>query len=227
MTPVRAVLLDALGTLVELEPPWPLLRAQLADRGVAVSDEEARAALAAEIAFYRAHHDEASDAASLARLRDRCAEVLDAALPQHARGVADLRDALLASLRFRPYPEVGTVLGALRAQGARLIVVSNWDVSLHDVLAVTGLAALVDGAVSSAECGAAKPEAAIFERALVLAGDVAPAAALHAGDTLEADVAGARAAGLEAVLVVRDGAPAPAGVRAIADLRALPALVAS
>jgi putative hydrolase of the HAD superfamily len=122
---------------------------------------------------------------------------------------------------------VGTVLGALRAQGARLIVVSNWDVSLHDVLAVTGLAALVDGAVSSAECGAAKPEAAIFERALVLAGDVAPAAALHAGDTLEADVAGARAAGLEAVLVVRDGAPAPAGVRAIADLRALPALVAS
>jgi FMN phosphatase YigB (HAD superfamily) len=40
------------------------------------------------------------------------------------------------------------------------------------------------------------------------------------GDSLEADVAGARAAGLEAVLVRRDGGSV-AGVRTIASLDAL------
>jgi putative hydrolase of the HAD superfamily len=218
----RAVLLDALGTLLELEPPWPLLRAELAARGVAVTEDEARTALKAEIAFYRAHHDEASSVGALEDLRDRCAAVLDAALPGHARGaVPDLRAALLASLRFRAYPEVPAVLAALRARGARLVVVSNWDVSLHGVLADTGLAPLLDAAITSAECGTAKPEPAIFARALELAGGVAPQEALHVGDLLAVDVAGARAAGIGAVLVTRDGTPAPAGVRAIADLRGL------
>jgi putative hydrolase of the HAD superfamily len=226
--PRRAVLLDALGVLLELEPPWPLLRAQLAQRGVAITEDEARAALRAEIAYYRAHHDEASDLQRLEELRDRCAAVLDAALPPPARGLPDLRDALLASLRFRPYPEVASTLEALRDGGStRLVVVSNWDVSLHGVLADTGLAPLLDGAVTSAECGAAKPDPAIFARALELAGGVGPAAALHAGDTPDADVAGARAAGIRPVLVARDGGVRPPGVAVLDDLRGLPALVAA
>jgi putative hydrolase of the HAD superfamily len=44
---------------------------------------------------------------------------------------------------------------------------------------------------------------------------------MHVGDSVEADVAGARAAGLEAVLVARDGAPAPEGVRVVASLDGL------
>jgi putative hydrolase of the HAD superfamily len=228
MPPQRAVLVDALGVLLELEPPWPLLRAELAARGVAITEEEARAALHAEIAFYRAHHDEASDAERLEALRDRCAAVLDAALPPHARGLPDLRTALLASLRFRPYPEVPAALAALRDGGAtRVVVVSNWDVSLHGVLADTGLAPLVDAAITSAECGAAKPDRAIFAAALELAGGVAPGAALHAGDTVVADVEGARAAGILPVFIARDGAAAPDGVTALDDLRGLPALAAA
>jgi FMN phosphatase YigB (HAD superfamily) len=82
--------------------------------------------------------------------------------------------------------------------------VSNWDVSLHDALADAGLAALVDGALSSAEVGRAKPDPLIFERALRLA-DVAPEDAIHVGDSLEHDVAGARAAGIRPVLVTRGG----------------------
>jgi putative hydrolase of the HAD superfamily len=224
---VRAVLLDAMGTLLELEPPAPLLAAQLAARGVAVTEQEAGAALRAEIGYYRAHHDEAVDARALADLRDRCTAVLAAALPAHARGVPGLRDALLASLRFRPYPEVPGVLAALRGRGLRLVVVSNWDVSLHEVLAETGLAGAVDAALTSAECRASKPDPAIFARALQAAGDVAPQDALHVGDDPEADLAGARAAGIGGVLVARDGTVAPAGVRAIGDLTALPALLAS
>jgi putative hydrolase of the HAD superfamily len=231
---VTVVTLDAMGTLVELLAPAPRLVAQLRERGVDVSEAQAAAALRAEIAYYRAHHDMAADAASLALLRGRCAAVLGEEL---ARGGADvcalgaeqLRDVLLASLRFRAFPDVPDALRALRRAGHRLVVVSNWDVSLHDVLRETGLAALVDGAISSAEAGAAKPDARIFERALALAGGRAEDG-LHAGDSVEHDVAGARAAGLRAVLVARAGAPAveglPAGVPVIGSLGELAALAA-
>ena len=220
------VSLDALGTLVELLAPAPLLVAELRARGVEVSERQAAAALAEEIAYYRAHHDSAPDAASLALLRERCSAVLGDALARAGAPAglpaAQLREALLAALRFRAYPEVPGALRALRAAGHRLVVASNWDVSLHEALRTTGLAPLVDGAISSAEAGAAKPDPRIFARALALAGG-APDGALHAGDSLEHDVAGARAAGLRPVLVARAGRPAgvPEDVAVIGSLTEL------
>jgi putative hydrolase of the HAD superfamily len=216
----RAVLLDALGTLVELEPPWPHLVGALAARGVVVPEADARRAMRAEMAFYRAHHDEAADWAGLVDLRTRCAGLVRAELAL-ALPVEDVLEALLEALRFRAYAEAPGVLRALRSRGTALVVVSNWDVSLHDVLVRTDLSELVDAVVISAELGAAKPDPAIFRAALERAGGVAPADGLHAGDSLEEDVAGARAAGVEAVLVARDGAPGPPGVRTVRSLEAL------
>jgi putative hydrolase of the HAD superfamily len=223
---VNALLLDALGTLVELEPPVEPLRRELRERfDVQVSAAEAGTALRAEIAFYRAHHDEASDRTRLEDLRRRAAAVLREALPPAAGlPLAPLTQALLAALRFRPFAEVPDVLRGARERGARLVVVSNWDVSLHDVLDETGLAPLLDGVVTSAELGSAKPARAIFARALVLAGVTADDA-IHVGDSVEHDVAGALAGGIEPLLVVRDGAvpdrPVPVGVRTIPTLRPL------
>jgi putative hydrolase of the HAD superfamily len=214
-----AVLLDALGTLVELEKPWPHLVDELAARGVVVGEDDARAAMLAEMAYYRAHHDEAFDAAALADLRRRCAAVVQGELGTPLP-LDDVLEALLAAIRFRAYPEVPDVLAALRAGGARLAVVSNWDISLHDVLERTGLRGLVDAVVISAELGVAKPDPAIFRAALERLGAGAEGA-VHVGDSLEHDVAGARAAGLEAVLVARNGAAAPEGVRAVASLSEL------
>ncbi len=220
--PVRALLLDALGTLVELEPPVLPLRRELRERcGFEASEQAVAAALRAEIAFYRANHDMAVDRASLALLRERAAVALRDALPgAEALALGPLTETLLAALRFRPFPEVPETLREARARGLRLVVVSNWDVSLHDVLADTGLAALVDGVITSAEQGSAKPAPAIFARGLQLAG-VEAHEALHVGDSFEHDVAGARAAGIEPLLVVREG-EAPAGVRTI---RSLPELL--
>lgn len=232
--PPRAVLLDALGTLVELEPPAPLLVRELRARfGLELDERDAAAALRAEIAYYRANHDQARDAASLADVRRHAAAALRDALPSAAADLPlePLTEALLAALRFRPYPEAPEVLSALRAAGRRLVVVSNWDVSLHEVLARTGLAPLLDGALTSAEVGCAKPEPAIFARALALAG-VDAAEAVHVGDSVEHDVAGARAAGIEPLLLARTaqtarGFPPPApivappGVRVVETLRPL------
>ncbi len=220
-----AILLDGLGTLVALEPPAPLLVEELRERlGIAVTEEQAQRAIAAEIAYYRAHLDEGHDLPSLEDLRRRCAEVLRDALPP-STSVSDadgdlLQQALLASLRFTDYPDVRPALELLRARHRRLVVVSNWDVSLHDVLQRLELAPLLDGIVTSAEAGARKPSAAIFVRALALAG-VGPSEAMHVGDSIEEDLAGARAAAIEPVLISRDGKPGPPEVRVVASLQEL------
>jgi putative hydrolase of the HAD superfamily len=213
------VLLDALGTLIELEPPWPHLVDELAARGGRVTEEAAREAMRAEMGYYRAHHDEAGDWPGLVDLRRRCAAIVQEHLATPL-ALDEVLAALLAALRFHAYPEVPGVLARLRADGARLAIVSNWDVSLYDVLERTGLRRLVDAVAISAELGVAKPDPAIFRVALERLG-VDAAGAVHVGDSLEHDVAGARAAGLEAVLVVRDGAPARDGVRTVASLSEL------
>jgi putative hydrolase of the HAD superfamily len=219
-----AVLLDALGTLVALEPPAPALRAEVARRfGVEVTEAEAARAIAAEIAYYRAHLDDGRDLERLADLRARCARVLRDALPPALAGVdpAVMTEALLASLRFRAFPDAEPALVAARERGCRLVVVSNWDVSLEEVLARLELAPLLDGIVTSAGVGARKPAPAIFTRALELAG-ARPEDTIHVGDSLDEDIAGARAAGIEPILIRRDGGPAAPGVRTIRTLAELP-----
>jgi putative hydrolase of the HAD superfamily len=229
--PPKVALLDALGTLLWLEPPAPALRDELERRlGLRVDGATAEAAIAAEIAYYRAHNLEGGDAERLADLRGRCAEVVSRVLAEAGHGPVPLDgvlDALLGALRFRAFPDAPPALRRLRAAGVRTVVVSNWDVSLHDRLAEVGIAGLVDGAVASAEVGAAKPEPAIFARALQLAGDVAPGDAIHAGDSPREDVEGASRAGIAAVLVARDGASpsSPGGPPVVRDLEDLAGLI--
>ena len=110
----NTLLLDALGTMIELKPPAPLLRAELAARGIEISEAEANKAMAAEIAYYKEHILEGGNVRGLKELRERCTAVLAVELPEHAR-IETLGEVLLASLQFEPYPEVQGVLGALRA----------------------------------------------------------------------------------------------------------------
>jgi 2-haloalkanoic acid dehalogenase type II len=221
---IRAVLLDALGTLVRLEPPAPRLRVQLSRlAGVEVSEEQAERGFRAEIAYYLQHHGEGRDPASLDCLRDRCARVLAGELGLAGVDHTAVRAAMLGSLEFTAFPDAADALRELRERGLRLVVASNWDCSLSEVLERAGLRSLVDGVVSSAVAGAPKPHPAVFEQALRLAG-ATPEEALHVGDSVENDVEGARAAGVPALLLVREG-DAPAGVEVIRSLGELPSLV--
>jgi putative hydrolase of the HAD superfamily len=224
------VLLDALGTLVKLEAPAPRLREELRRcLGLSVSEDEAQRAIAAEMVYYRAHLNEGRDEPSLAELRRRCAEVLWRELPGDERAtppaIGAVVDALMSSLSFSAFEDAAGALSALRKLGLVLIVVSNWDASLPGVLDRVGLSGLLDGVVTSAQVGARKPQRAIFERALALASASAEEA-VHVGDNLAEDVQGARAAGIEAVLLARDGV-ASSEVRQIRSLAELPALLGS
>jgi putative hydrolase of the HAD superfamily len=222
---MKAVLLDALGTLLRLEPPAPRLREALARLGFEVGADAAERAFAAEIAYYLEHHSEGRDASTLAELRNRCAAVLHDGLGVPELPLPTTREAMLESIRFEPYPDAPPALRDLRERGLALVVVSNWDWSLRDVLEGAGLAPLLDGVVTSAEAGARKPDPAVFEVALAVAGCDA-ADALHAGDSLAHDVEGARAAGIRAVLVDRGGrGGAPPGVQAITRLDDLAAVL--
>ena len=220
---MTTVLLDALGTLVELQPPAPRLRARLAEAGFDVTEERAAAGIRAEIAYYLAHHLDGSDRESLEDLRDRCASAMMGALDLAGLDHATARRALMGALEFHEFGDAAPALRDLRAAGHGLVVVSNWDCALPDWLGGVGLLELVDGVVTSAEVGVAKPDARVFRRALELA-NARPEEAVHVGDSPDNDVEGARAAGIRAVLLRRNGEPPP-GMESIRSLRALAPLL--
>jgi putative hydrolase of the HAD superfamily len=220
----RAILVDALGTLLTIENPVPRLVALMGERhAIEVAPAAAATALAAEMSYYREHCIQASDAERLEALRLDCAEILARELGGEVRSLAPaaLLQTLLESLRFTPFPEVPATLERWRADGTKVVVASNWDVSLHTVLRDIGLRERLDGVVTSAEVGASKPSGEVFTAALSLAG-ADPWQAAHVGDSLREDVEGATAAGIEAVWLRRTtqapASAAPPGVRVIASL---------
>jgi putative hydrolase of the HAD superfamily len=171
------------------------LRARVPDR---ITDEELVAAVRKEMAYYREHAHEGRDPESLDDLRRRCAELISSEL-----GVPISADELVASVRFDPYPDAEPALAELRERGVRLVVVSNWDISLATVLEHCGLLSKLDAAISSAEADSRKPDPGIFTLALRTA-ECSPDEALHVGDTPEEDCDGARAAGIRPLLIDRD-----------------------
>jgi len=224
---VRAVLLDVLGTLVELESPAPALREELERRvGVDVGEERAAAAFAAEIGYYLAHHIEGRDMAAVEDLRDRCAEEIRRSLALDGLDHATAREAMLAALRFRAFPDALPLLRELTRRGVRVVAASNWDASLPEGLEHTGLAPYLDGAVSSAVVGAAKPHPAVFQEALRQAGCTA-GEAFHVGDSPGGDVEGARAAGIRVALLDRHGVlpGPPEDVPKVASLDEVPSVI--
>lgn len=197
--------IDALGTLIEVVDPVGGLVDALAKRGVAVSSEQAGEGLGAEMSYYRANSAFAGSPEALEELRDRSTEVLIGALPQSASviGFAAMRAALGEAVRFAPFPEVVAVLDALRAAGARLVIVSNWDISLYEVLDEIGLRQRVDAVVISAEEGLAKPDPELIRRAVSRVGGDSDSTVWHVGDDPASDLELARAARVLPVMVDR------------------------
>jgi putative hydrolase of the HAD superfamily len=97
-------------------------------------------------------------------------------------------------------PDAPAALARLAERGITLGVISNWDDTLEPILARKGLHRFFRVFVASTLLHRAKPDPAIFEHALGLAG-VAPHEAWHVGDDPTADALGASRAGLTAALL--------------------------
>lgn len=121
--------------------------------------------------------------------------------------------------QVEPFADVVPSLERLRRR-YRIMSLSNGNADLG----VIGLAQYFEHSIAAREAGAAKPDRLIFEVLLERAG-LAPRQVVYAGDDPHADVEGARAAGMHAVWVDRDGrawpaglAPPPQRVRDLAEL---------
>jgi len=100
------------------------------------------------------------------------------------------------------FPEVAEVLDTLR-QKFTLGIISNGPGSTQlEKFRVTGLAPFMDVVAISGELGVGKPDAGIFHKALQSAG-VKPGEAVHVGDSLTSDVAGAKGVGMYTVWINR------------------------
>ncbi|HZC29772.1 MAG TPA: HAD family hydrolase [Gaiellaceae bacterium] len=124
-----------------------------------------------------------------------------------------------ASENFELYEDVLPVLDDLRGYGLKLGLVSNGIRDLAEFVAHHRLE--VDAIVDSRTHGRVKPHPTIFRAALERLGVVAANAAM-VGDSPAEDVEGARAIGMQAILVDRDGRYPEIDDR-LTDLFALPA----
>lgn len=104
--------------------------------------------------------------------------------------------------KFTLYEDALPVLEELRRHGLKLGLVSNGSRNLDEFVSHHALE--VDCAVGSRAFGRTKPHPEIFRHALGLL-QVEPAEAAMVGDSFEDDIEGARALGLQAFLLDRDG----------------------
>lgn len=123
---------------------------------------------------------------------------------------------------WRPYPDVEPALRRLVDSGLRVGIISNWDARLSGLLSGLDLDPYLDAVVCSAEVGLHKPDPRIFELACSRL-EVEPSEAAHVGDHHYADIVGAEASGMMAVLIDRHDGDAPRHgrfVRTLDDLEA-------
>jgi len=113
-----------------------------------------------------------------------------------------LSERFWAPASWRVFPEVHEVLDTLRGAGVRLAVVSNFTDALVTVCRTHELDDYFDCLVASVTVGSQKPDTYIFREALRRTG-ADPATTVHVGDNYVADVLGARAVGIDGVLIDR------------------------
>lgn len=123
------------------------------------------------------------------------------------------------SANFDLYDDALPVMDKLRAHRLKIGLVSNTHREIDDFVEHHRLE--VDCVLSSRRHGWMKPHESIFRAALSLL-EVEPAEAVMVGDSIEEDLEGARALGMQAFLIDRSGRH-PELTEALPDLWALPA----
>lgn len=221
---IRALLLDAGGTLLAEKSSRQAMYAEAARRhGITVDESAMRGCM------HRAH-------AALPRTVDGhwryskpwfeafIADIFVRQLGLDPRELealsAELFEAFADARNFRLLPGAKELLASAERRGIRRAVVSNWSPSLAALLDGLGVLAAFDAVLISADEELEKPDRQFFERALARLNVRGPEA-LHVGNDPVQDVRGASECGIHALLFDPDGAHAKLGlpsVRALAEI---------
>lgn len=227
---LRAVFLDIGDTVMRPNPSWEHVYAiAFEEYGIKVEVE------ALYTALRRAYHHggfgfeagfEPTEETSFARTM----QIDSAALedlgfdPMPESFYRRLSELFMVTANWHVFPDAKPALAALRSRGLVVGAVSNWVWQLPELLHALDLVSHFDFIAASSRVGFEKPHPEIFRWALEQA-RVDPGEAIHVGDHLDADVAGARGVGIYPVLIDRrdrftaadvpDGTPL---IRSLAEL---------
>jgi putative hydrolase of the HAD superfamily len=202
----QAILFDLGGTL--LYPDFPFLAEQLRRRGQEVSLDQFLYALSVASnrmdAYMQLHAT--TDATRVPVYITYLLEALEV-----RTGIADLVEEVIIprhqTVNFWNYLLEGTLplLGRLRER-YRLAMISNSDGRAEAKAVHLGIRPYLEFVMDSHLVGVEKPDPRIFHLACRQM-DLRPADCLYVGDIYSIDVLGAKAAGLQPVLIDRTGTP--------------------
>ncbi len=210
--PIRVVFFDLGNTLVYDQGPWEdfYRRADRAVweslRGFGAHSSPRQLYSGYETLFHYYYSLREDD------LEERgMAAVLRGLLDAHGIPLAD--ESLQAALRsmyavtqtnWQPEEDAVPTLAALKERGYRLGMISNGadDDNTYALLDKGGFRPYFEYVLTSAACGKRKPHPDIFRAALEHF-QVPPEGAVMVGDTLEADIVGAKRMGMNAIWITR------------------------
>jgi putative hydrolase of the HAD superfamily len=201
---VRAVVFDAVGTLIAPDPPPPAVYADVgrrhgSRRGLDEIAARFRAAFRAQDEADRAAGWRTDEAREERRWRAIVAATLDDVTdPEEC--FQELWDHFARPAAWRCASAAGSVVAELARRGLTVGIASNFDRRLRAVVGGLTELAAVRPVVISSEVGWRKPAREFFEGVVREVG-CRPGEVVMAGDDLENDYAGAVAAGLRAVLL--------------------------
>jgi putative hydrolase of the HAD superfamily len=198
---VRAIVFDAVGTLIHPEPAAALVYAEAGQR---FGSSHSTTAITSRFATAFRRQDAIDYAAGLrtseVREVDRWQAIVTEVLDDVMDAAACFRylyEHFARPSAWRIDADTPETLAALQARGYRLAIASNFDHRLRDVLAPSALRDLP--LVISATVGWRKPAAEFFA-ATCRAVAAEPREILYVGDDPDNDYEGARQAGQSAVL---------------------------
>jgi putative hydrolase of the HAD superfamily len=216
---IQAVTFDVGGTLIE---PWPSVGHIYAE----VAERNGATGLSPEVLNHR-FGVAWSKLKDFNHTRAQWAELVDevfdglTARPPSQTFFPELYARFAQPGAWRVFDDVVPTFRALAARGLNLGVISNWDERLRGLLRGLHLAEHLDVVVISCEIGVSKPAPATFAAAAEKL-RLQPEAILHVGDSAEADLEGARAAGFRALELRREtGSPGEGQIISLFDLEAL------
>ena len=199
---IQTVFLDAGGVLVF--PNWTRISDALARHGVTVpasalanADPRAKKRLDRGETIQASNDQQRGWTYFNLVLTEAGVELSDAT----AQALSELNEYHQTSNLWEDVPgNVRPALAALRARGHRLVVVSNANGRLRHLFERVGLSGAVDALFDSCDEGVEKPDPRFFNIALERTASTA-GTTLHIGDLYHVDVVGARAAGIQPVLL--------------------------
>lgn len=211
---LRAVLVDLGDTLVHLDRPWnDVFGANLTSLHSYLNDQGLNRDFETFAKVFVSEFERASATANFYKIEIPIQNIISKVLRKlkfNALSEDFVRRAIVEFYTpeleaWQRFPDTLTTLGALKDHGFELGLVSNAksDWLVHSILKRNELQGFFRVVVTSAELGIRKPRVEIFDRALKLLGKK-PAESAFLGDSVDADVLGARIVGMRSIHIRRN-----------------------